>query len=220
MAEENDSGLIREIDEELRQEQFSTLAKQYGKYVAVAAVLLIAGVGGFKGWQSYDQGAREEMTQQYVAALSREQADDAEAALDAYAALADGASGDVAVLARMRQARLLADGGDMASAQAIYETIAADSSLNQQYRDLASLYAAVILLDSGAPQDALNRLAPLLAETNPWYFSARETAALAHLESGNESTARELLEQLASDPASPEGIRSRSRQLLDSMGPS
>ena len=47
MVDQRDS-LAREIDEELRREQLLKLWEQYGTYVIAAAVLIIAGIGGYK----------------------------------------------------------------------------------------------------------------------------------------------------------------------------
>ena len=61
MAEKTeDEILFQEIDEELRHDQWHKLWQAYGKYAVAAAVVLVLGVAGYKGWQSYDISSRNE----------------------------------------------------------------------------------------------------------------------------------------------------------------
>ena len=53
MADEQDV-LLREIDEELKQERLHKLWDRYGNYAISGALALVIGVAGIKGWQSYD----------------------------------------------------------------------------------------------------------------------------------------------------------------------
>src|SRR4029079_19591378 len=58
MMDQRDS-LAREIAEELRREQLLKLWEQYGTYMIAAAVLIIAGIGGFKYYEYSRTGAPE-----------------------------------------------------------------------------------------------------------------------------------------------------------------
>ena len=50
MVDQRDS-LAREIDEELRREQLLKLWERYGIHLIAAAVLIIAGIGGYKYYE-------------------------------------------------------------------------------------------------------------------------------------------------------------------------
>lgn len=47
MADHTDS-FMREVEEELRREQFLRIWQSYGTYLVAAAVLLVLAVGGYK----------------------------------------------------------------------------------------------------------------------------------------------------------------------------
>ena len=47
----SDDSLFREVDEEVRAERFQKLWKQYGAYVAGAAIGVVLAVAGINGWQ-------------------------------------------------------------------------------------------------------------------------------------------------------------------------
>ena len=45
--------IFREVDEELKQDRYEKLWRQYGKYVIAGAVLIVAAVAGWKAWESH-----------------------------------------------------------------------------------------------------------------------------------------------------------------------
>lgn len=214
MGENTDTGLLREIDEELRQEHYSKLWSQYGKLVIGAAVALVVGVAGYKGWQAYDISHRGELAEQFSAAVVAELDGDLAKAHEAFSALGAEASGGYAVLARFRAASTLAQQGDRTGAAAAYSRLSTDNSVDQQYRDLATILSVLNELDTAEPPAMMSRLARLSGDDSPWRFSARELTALAAVRSGDTQRAIDLFNQLISDPAAPSGVRARAQELL------
>lgn len=214
MGENTDTGLLREIDEELRQEHYSKLWSQYGKLVIGAAVALVVGVAGYKGWQAYDISHRGELAEQFSAAVVTEIDGDLAKAHEAFAAMGAEASGGYGVLARFRAASTLAQQGDRTGAAAAYAVLASDTGVEQQYRDLATILGTLNELDTADPASVIARLAPLTGDDNPWRFSARELTALAAIRIGDAQRASELFNQLIADPATPSGVRARAQELL------
>ena len=53
------SDIIREVDEELRRENWEILWKKYGKLAVAAAVALVLGTAGVVGWREFDRSQRE-----------------------------------------------------------------------------------------------------------------------------------------------------------------
>ncbi|WP_374331743.1 tetratricopeptide repeat protein, partial [Aestuariivirga sp.] len=49
----SDESLFREVDEEVRQEQFKKLWARYGNAVIGLCVLVIIGVAGMEGWRYF-----------------------------------------------------------------------------------------------------------------------------------------------------------------------
>ena len=67
MTDQRDS-LAREIDEELRREQLLKLWERYGTYLIAGAVLIIAGIGGFKYYEHRRIEAAEAAGARFTAA--------------------------------------------------------------------------------------------------------------------------------------------------------
>lgn len=218
MGEDTDTSLLREIDEELRQEHFSKLWTRYGKGIIGAAIILVVSVAGYKGWQAYDNSRRSELSERFSQAVATELGGDLSQAHQAYSALSADAGGGYEILARFRMASVLSQQGDRAAAAAIYAALSDDSDVDRQYRDLAMLLQAMNEMDTAEPAGIIARMAPLAVDDNPWRFSAREVSALAAMRAGNKQQATDLLNQLIADTATPSGARDRAQELLAAIG--
>lgn len=208
--------IFREVEEDLRRDNLAKLWRRYGMWIVGAAVAIVVATAAFVGWRQYQDSRRMEIARQYVAAADLLGRSDREGALRAFAALS-GAGGGYGVLARLRQAELLAEGGDAAGATAAYEAIAADGSVDRPYRDLAVILLALHEVDSGDPAALIARLEPLTAAGNPWRYSALELTGLLARRVGETARAREIFAGLADDAQAPLGVRERATQLLASL---
>ncbi len=212
------SDIFKEVDEELRQEQFAKLWKKYGNYVIAAAVAIVVGTAGYTGWKEWRQSRQAEYGARFLQSLSLASSGEREKALEGFAALAKDASTGYATLARLEQAALLAKGGDVDAAVAVYEALAADSSVDRVYRDLAVILIALRRFDTADPAEIMDRLAPLVSDDNPWRFSAMELSALAARRAGDTEKARDLLKRITDDTEASPGLRARATELLAAMG--
>ena len=217
MAEPIQDSLLREIDEDLRQEKYAKLWKQYGAHVIAAAFLLVAGVAGYQGWRQYDINNREALGERFADAMGQAREDGQAEATKAFSGLAREGGG-YSVLARLQEAALLAAGKERAAAAAIYRELADDSGVDAVYRDLAVVLGVLQELEGGDSSTLTLRLAPLTADANPWRHSAREISAVLALRTGDREKAVEMFTGLAKDASAPEGIRARAGEMLAAIG--
>src|SRR4051794_23853347 len=154
------SDIFREIDEELRRDNLLKLWKQYGRYVIAAVVLVVVAVGGIAAWRDHQASERRAQSARYsnALALARE-GKDADAA-KAFTAIGNEGGG-YGVLSAFQEAELLAKSGDRKGAAAVYDRIAASSSYDAEFRDMATLLSVMQSLPDGDPQALLKRLEPL-----------------------------------------------------------
>jgi hypothetical protein len=213
------SDIFREIDEDLRREQFGKLWQRYGKYVIILAVVVVAASAIFVGWREYQLRQRQAAGVRFAAAADLARQGKDKDAADAFAAVAHDASGGRAVLARFEQAALLAKTSDPTAGIAIYDEIAHDTGVAPIYRDLANLLAARFALDAGDPKAVIERLKPLIDPSNAWHPSALELTALAQLKAGDKAAARTTYQQLADDLTAPQGLRARAAEMVAALGP-
>lgn len=210
-------GLIREIEEDLREEKLARLWKTYGSWIIAACVALVIGVALGEAWQSYRQSVRAEAGARFTEALQLA-GDDPAVALDHLGTLATDAPAGVGLLARFRAAALTGEIDSPAAAAAAYQGVAEEIEDQPLYRDLALILATMNDMAAGAaPANAaalIDRLAPLDAADNPWRFTARELIAHLALQTGERTRAREVFQGLADDPDTPAGIRARAGDML------
>lgn len=215
MADEQDA-LLREIDDELKQENLQKIWNKYGSLIVGASLALVVAVAGFKGWQHYDISNRMEAGERFAAAQTLAEAGKGDAAGDAFAALAKDSPAGYAMLARFQIAALAAKNGDTAGAASAYALIANDNAVPAVYRDLALVLGALVELDSQSGAGPLAARAEALAQgAGPWRFSAKEVAALTALKNGDVKTARQRYAELSKEAAAPQGLRARAAEMLN-----
>ena len=199
---------IREVDEEYRRQRIAEIWKRYSALIVGAALLLIAGVAGWRYSQHVALQRSEAASGRYDAAvrLAREGKDaDAQKAFDALAAEApDG----YRLLARFRAAAEAGKTDGPAGARA-YDAIAADAQVSGSMRDLARLRAATLRLGGSEAQAAAGELERLASPNGTYRHTARELLGLAALKRGEPDAASRWFDQIAGDRDTPQGLRSR-----------
>jgi len=214
------SDIIREVDEELRRENWEKLWKSYGKYVVGAAVGIVLVTAGIVGWREYSQYRNRQAGDAFAAVVAQtETADDPAAAASDLEAYAESAPTGYATLARFREARYRALNGDKAGAAALYDELAADGGVEPLFQDLAKLYSVRLQIGEADAATLTTRLEPLTADDNVWRYSARELKAIITLQAGDREEARKAYAQLADDLSAPQQQRARAAEMLRAIGP-
>ncbi|MDE1930427.1 MAG: tetratricopeptide repeat protein [Alphaproteobacteria bacterium] len=213
------SDIFREIDEELRKENLAKLWTRHGRWVIVAAVLVVVATAVGVGWRQYRDQRSAADGVRFAAALDLVRDGKNKDAADAFAAIAAHAAAGHAMLARFEEAALKARAGDAAGALTIYDQLAADTSADPVYRAAATLLAADVALDKGDTAGAIQRLKPLTDGASPWHPFAVELTGFAQLKAGDSAGARKSFQQLADDPNAPPSARQRAAQMIAALNP-
>jgi hypothetical protein len=210
--------IFREIDEELRRDNLLKLWSRYGRYVIVAAVVVLVIAGGIVAWLNHLQSERKAQSLDYASAFAMVGAGKNADAARMFAAIATEGGG-YAVLAPFEQAAVLAKTGDEKGAIAVYDRLPRQSDLDPVFRDLATLLAAMHEFPSKDPKALIARLQPLTAPGNPWRPTALELNAIADIDAGDKAGALAIYKQLAADPATPGGLRARAAEMAAALSP-
>jgi hypothetical protein len=213
--------IFDEVEEDLRAERAEKLLKKYAWLLIVIAVAIVGGAAGWQLWNRYQNQQDAAAAARYVAvqtALEQPNANKAGqiAALDQIVATAPEG---YKTLARLLEAGVKADTGDIPGAIALWNSVGADSSADSLLRDLASLLATQRELDHGDPAQLEARLKPLAESGNPWSPLAQEQLAVLDLRQGRTDEARSKLQALSFGIDSPAGLRARASALLTGLGP-
>ena len=202
------SDIFHEVDEEVRRDQFKKLWDRYSVYLIALAVLIVAGIGAWRGyeyWVAKKAAAAGAAFESAVTLSEQGKHSEAEAA---FAKVGIEAPAGYRVLARFRAAAELAQVKPTDAVKS-YDDLAADTSLEAIWQDLAGLRAGMLLVDSAPLADMRRRLDPLAGPTRTFRHTARELLALAAWRSHDLATARYYIDMIAADAETPPGTRAR-----------
>jgi hypothetical protein len=210
--------LFDEVDEEVRRDQLKKLWDKYSLYFIALALLIIAGVGGWRGYEYLEAKKAAEAGDAFNKAVELSDQNKHAEAEAAFADLAAKAPSGYRMLARFRAAAEAANRDPQAAAK-LFDDIAADRSVGSEQQELARIRAAGLLLDSTSYQTMLLRLEPSTGPGATYRHVARELLALSAWR-GNDATAtRQWLDMIALDAETPASLRSRAEALQALLPP-
>jgi hypothetical protein len=204
--------IFHEVDEEVRREKLQKLWERYGIYLIALAVLIVAAVGGWRGYDWWQAKQAAAAGAQFEDAMTLSEQGKFAAAEKAFAKIAVQAPAGYRVLARFRAAAEQAQ-SNQADAVKAYDQLAADNSLGPTLQDLAGLRAAMLLVDKAPFAEMKKRLDPLTASGRTFRASARELLALSAWHHSDFAAARHYIDMMMGDPDTPPGARSRAQVL-------
>ncbi len=209
----SDDNIFREVDEEMRREQLAALWDKYGIYVLAGAVLIILVAGGYNIYLWQQQKRAAEFGQAFYQANELVTERKTPEALEALTKLTKQAGHGYRTLSHLQMAAIEAEQGRKSEAVALYEKASKDVA-DQILRDFARLQAAALRVDEADEAEMQKRLQGLIADTNPWRYSAQELLALTAFRSGNTSESEKIYSKILGDPSAPAEIRRRAEAML------
>ncbi len=204
--------IFHEVDEEVRRDRLQKLWDRYSIYLIAAAVLLVAGVGAWRGYEWWQTQKANAAGAAFESALSLNEAGKHAEAEAAFAKVAAEAPAGYQILARLRAAGELAQ-VKPADAVKAYDELAADNSLGPALQDLAALRAGMMLVDSAPLSEIKRRLDAVAEPGRTFRHSARELLALSAWRNHDFAAARRYIDMIAADVGSPPGTRARAEVL-------
>jgi hypothetical protein len=207
------SDIFREVDEDLRREQYKAIWNKYGNYIVAIAVLIVVAAGGYRGWEYWQNRQAEQSGDKFIVALT--QADEgkkaeATATLDE---LARGGTGAYPYFARMREAAMKTADGDTKGAVDAFDAVAKDNAAPSLIRDVARLRAALALSDTAGLADLESRIGDMAKAGQPFRHTAREILALSAWRAGDFTKAKGYIDELNADAETPQSTRQRAALL-------
>jgi hypothetical protein len=212
------SELFDEVNEEVRREQLKKLWDQYSIYIIAAAVLIVAAVAGWRGYEYLEAQKAAQASTAFEAAIELAEQNkntEAEAAFDK---LATTAPSGYRMLARLRAAGEVAARDPKAGAK-LYDELAADRSIGAEQQDLARIRAAGLLLDTESYPNMLQRLEASAKPEATFRHTARELLSLSAWRANDTTAARQWLDLISGDGETPSAMRQRAEALQALLPP-
>ncbi len=210
----SDDSFIKEVDDDLRTDQFKSLWERYGIVLAAVALAIILATAGFEGYKWWRNGQASKSGDLFLTALNQAKDLKPDEALKSLDELEKSGFGAYPVLARMRAATVLATKGDTKGAVEAFDALSADTNIDKSIRDMATLRAALLLVDTGTYEDVAKRAESLASEGNALRHSAREALGLAAWKAEKFTEAQGFFKSIADDDAAPRNLADRADLML------
>ena len=214
----NADNFIREVDEEYRREQLTRFWTRWGKVAIAALVVALAAFAGWLYWQHRQHEAAGVEGERYQAAIDQLVAGNGAQAAPTLAELAASKNDGYRVNAIFTQADLLLQKNDLKGAAAKFASVAADTSVDETFRNLALIRQTAAEFETLKPEVVVDRMRPLAVPGSPWLGSAGEMMAVAQLRLGQRAAAGQLFGRIARDRDVPETLRQRAVQMAGVLG--
>jgi hypothetical protein len=211
----SDDSFIREVNEELRQDQARALWDRYGPAALAIAVLVVLATAAYVGYNYWAETRASQSGDIFSQALALAKDGKSDEALKAFETLEAEGHGAYPVLARLRSATVLVGKGDFSGAVAAFDAVSNDGSIPPAIRDMARLRAALVLVDHGTYADVSSRVEALTPDANPLRHTARELLGLSAWKEGRSADALKFFEQISADDGAPRNVRERANLLSE-----
>ena len=206
-----------DLEEQEQVEELKAWWKQHGGMIAALVVAVAVGFIGWQGWRWYQSNQAAHASALYETVTKAVQANDAKALRDAAGTLVESYPRTLyASMGAMVAARYYFDRGDLKSAKAQLAWVI-ERAPSQDFKDLARLRLAAVLLDEKAYDEALKTLdAKTAAAYEAQYAAPRGDVLVAKNQAADAKAAYKLAIEKAdgADSAFTESVRMR----LDALG--
>lgn len=206
----SESDFIREVDEEMRNEQLRSMWDKFGPYIIGFALLIVLGTAATKGYEYWRETQAAQSGDAFVAALALSEDGEKEQAIVALEKLKQEGSGGYPLLAEMRIAAEKAALGETDEAISMFEAVAGQSDVDPVIQDLARIRANTLMLDQGKADEVIAQLTSQMDESG-FRHSARELVLLAYIEKGEFDKAKPIADRVVADAETPSQLRQRAQ---------
>tara|TARA_Y100000589_G_scaffold292662_1_gene296969 strand:- start:1018 stop:1662 length:645 start_codon:yes stop_codon:yes gene_type:complete len=204
---------IREVDEDIKQEKTEKLWKKFLPYIISVSLGIVFSTTGYVAWDNFSKNNRQQLGDDFTAAVELAKEEDIDAALQALDRIVDKGSDGYVTLSKMKQASLMIESGMLEEGLEIYKDLERNA-VDQSFRDIATILFVLNSMDSESPELLIKKIEPL-EDSKIWKSSALELKAFIFLKNGQIKNAIETFESISSMPSTPSSLSNRSRNMLD-----
>ena len=196
------SDIFQEVDEEVRRDKALEFWKKHQNLIIAAVALIVLATAGYRFHENHKIAAAQAAGAAFQQALALDRDGKGADAQTALAALAADAPHGYRTLARLAGAAVESK-ADPKGALAVYDALAADSSIGPLFQDAAKLRGALLRFDQGDVAAAKPIFTALAAPTGAYRHTARLALGVIALEASDYAEAGRELDLVVADPEAP-----------------
>ena len=208
------SDILRQVDEELRQDRLLNLWRRYRIYIIGGLILLIGSVLGYQLNKGINQSFYEDEVEKY---LSTTDLVDFNQTIENLGKIENSNQLLISGIAQIKIATLLMENGKMQESKAKLLEIMNEGKVDTVLTDLAIYFYLMSSLND-ISMDELNKyLTSDKLEESTYKYLFKETIAIKNLLVGNTKISKENFDELISDEDTPKDIVIRAAKFLDTI---
>ena len=204
---------VREVDEDIKEEQRIKLWKKVFPYVVSVSLGIIIFTSGYVFWNNYSESLNQQLGDDFTAAVQLANEEDLDASILALNRIVDEGSDGYVTLAKMKKASLLIQSGELELGLNIYLDLERNA-VDQSFRDIASILYVLNSMDTEDPQVLLEKINKL-ESSQIWRSSALEMKAFLKLKQNKVEEARKIFEGILNLPSTPSSLATRAKNMVD-----
>ena len=204
---------VREVDEDIKEEERIKLWKKVFPYVVSVSLGIIIFTSGYVFWNNYTESLNQQLGDDFTAAVQLANEEDLDASILALNRIVDEGSDGYVTLAKMKKASLLIQRGELELGLNIYLDLERNA-VDQSFRDIASILYVLNSMDTEDPQALLEKINKL-ESSQIWRSSALEMKAFLKLKQNKVEEARKIFEGILNLPSTPSSLATRAKNMVD-----
>ena len=204
---------VREVDEDIKEEQRIKLWKKVFPYVVSVSLGIIIFTSGYVFWNNYTESLNQQLGDDFTAAVQLANEEDLDASIIALNRIVDEGSDGYVTLAKMKKASLLIQRGELELGLNIYLDLERNA-VDQSFRDIASILYVLNSMDTEDPKALLEKINKL-ESSQIWRSSALEMKAFLKLKQNKVEEARKIFEGILNLPSTPSSLATRAKNMVD-----
>ncbi len=204
---------VREVDEDIKEEERIKLWKKVFPYVVSVSLGIIIFTSGYVFWNNYTESLNQQLGDDFTAAVQLANEEDLDASILALNRIVDEGSDGYVTLAKMKKASLLIQRGELELGLNIYLDLERNA-VDQSFRDIASILYVLNSMDTEDPKALLEKINKL-ESSQIWRSSALEMKAFLKLKQNKVEEARKIFEGILNLPSTPSSLATRAKNMVD-----
>ena len=208
------SDILRQVDEELRQDRLLSLWRRFRVYLIGGLILLIGSVLGYQINKSVKQSFYEEEVEKYI--ISSDFVDFNQT-IEELGKIENSNQLLISGIAQIKIATLLMENGKKQESKNKLLKIIKDGKADSILTDLAIYFYLMSSLNDVSMDEINTYLTNDKLENSSFKYLFRETAAIKNLLVGNIKLSKEKFDELINDENTPRDIVIRANKFLDTI---
>ena len=211
--EEFTDAFIKEVDEDVKNDNLRVFWNKYGLYVILLVVFCLTLAVSFESLKAWKIKRDQAMTNTYIATLNMKNTGKTDESLAMLKKISEDGSGIYRDIAKIQIVNVLLEQGKEAEAIAELDKAVNDVKINDALRSAALLKLVSLQFDELTFSQIEEKLAPISSDKN-WAPYALEYIAMAAVKENNLEKAKEIYAQILSMPDLSEEFKSKAQDIL------